>query len=175
MDLMKLLKAKTEHLLAKAPKDEYQLCEKILANTKIQFDAFLKDVSKLEEFKKHNPLEGIRALSGEALIEDEYGVLGKSPYVFLRIPGHPGLLLEPLSADELALLQATEARPFQRRWNGDMSSQVVFVRKPTPLATYKALEEDIVRNVSTQKTFSGTQFFEHLVETLIMHINAKPE
>jgi hypothetical protein len=175
MDLMKLLKAKTEHLLAKAPKDEFQACEKILSNTKLQFDAFLKDVSKLEEFRKHNPLEGIKALSGELLIEDEYGVLGKSPYVFLRIPGHPGLLLEPSSEDQLTLLQATEARPFQRQWNGEMSSQVVFVRKPTILASYKVLEEDVVRNLTTPKTYTGTQFFEHLVETLIVHINSKSE
>jgi hypothetical protein len=174
MDLMKLLKAKTEHLLANAPKNEFLICEKVLSNTKLQFDAFLKDVSKLDEFKKHNPLEGIKALSGEVLIEDEYGVLGKSPYVFLRIPGHPGLLLEPSSCDHLTLLQATEARPFQRQWNGEMSSQVVFVRKPTPVASFKVIEEDIVRNLETQKTYTGTQFFEHLIETLIVHMNSKP-
>ncbi len=173
MDLMKLLKAKTEHLLTKGPQNEYSYCEKIISDLKVQFDAFLKDVAKLDEFKKRNPLEGIKAVSGEVLIEDEFGVLGKSPYIFLRIPGHPGLLLEPSADQTLVLLQATEARPFQRQWNGEMSSQVVFVRKPSPMAVYKVLEEDVVRNTTSPKTYFGTQFFEHLVETLIIHLNEK--
>ena len=152
MDLMKLLKAKTEHLLTKGPQNEYSYCEKIISDLKVQFDAFLKDVAKLDEFKKRNPLEGIKAVSGEVLIEDEFGVLGKSPYIFLRIPGHPGLLLEPSADQTLVLLQATEARP---------------------MAVYKVLEEDVVRNTTSPKTYFGTQFFEHLVETLIIHLNEK--
>ncbi|MEN9810700.1 MAG: hypothetical protein RLZZ488_2267 [Pseudomonadota bacterium] len=170
MDLMKLLKAKTEHLLARHPKNEYSYCEKILADLKLQFDAFLRDIAKLDEFSKRNPLEGIKAVSGDVLIEDEYGVLGKSPYFFLRIPGHPGLLLEPAEDETLVLVAATEARPFQRQWNGEVTSQVVFVRKLNPLANFRVLESDVVRNLNSGKTMSAAQFFEHLVETLILHI-----
>ncbi|NBW82632.1 hypothetical protein EBR21_12845 [bacterium] len=65
MDLMKLLKAKTEHLLSKQPSDEFSYCEKILADLQVQFDAFFKDVSRLDEFKSRNPLEGVKAVSGE--------------------------------------------------------------------------------------------------------------
>lgn len=170
MDLMKLLKAKTEHLLAKNPKNDFSACEKILADLKIQFDAFLKDVARLEEFRQRNPLEGVKAIAGELLIEDEFGALGKSPYLFLRIPGLPGILLEPSDDYTLSLVAATEARPFQRQWNGEVTSQVVFVRKPQATATFKVLEPDVVRNLGTSKTYLGTQFFEHLVESLVLHI-----
>ncbi|MEN9827090.1 MAG: hypothetical protein RI953_2835 [Pseudomonadota bacterium] len=173
MDLMKLLKAKTEHLLAKQASGEFSYCEKILVDLQIQFDAFFKDVSKLDEFKARNPLEGVKAVLGEVLVEDEFGVLGKSPYLFLRIPGCPGLLLEPAEDETLILLSATEARPFQRQWNGELQSQIVFVRKPARLASFKVIEADVVRNLESSRTMIGTQFFEHLVETLILHINGK--
>ena len=173
MDLMKLLKAKTKHLLAKQPSGEFSYCEKILADLQVQFDAFFKDVSRLDEFKSRNPLEGVKAVSGEVLVEDEFGVLGKSSYLFLRIPGCPGLLLEPAEDETLNLTSATEARPFQRQWNGELQSQVVFVRKPVRLASFKIIETDVIRNLETSRTLIGTQFFEHLVETLILHINEK--
>ncbi|NBO37326.1 hypothetical protein EBU99_01950 [bacterium] len=170
MDLMKLLKAKSELLLAQKPR-EVSAGEKIVADLKIQFEAFLKDISKLDEFKNHNPLEGVKALAGEVLLEDEYGVLGTSPYLYLRIPGRRGLLLEPGEDDTLILSSATEARPIQRQWSGEVSSRVVFVRMPKPLASFKILELDTVRDIATSQTFLGTRFFESLLERLIVYLN----
>lgn len=172
MDLMKLLKAKTEHLLTKSPQNEYSYCEKIISDLKVQFDAFLKDVAKLDEFKREILLRESKLSLVKSSLKTNLVCLEKAP-TFLRIPGHPGLLLEPSVDQTLVLLQATEARPFQRQWNGEMSSQVVFVRKPSPMAVYKVLEEDVVRNTTSPKTYFGTQFFEHLVETLIIHLNEK--
>lgn len=170
MDLMRLLKAKNEHLLAgKSVGDG--VAARIISDLKIQFETFLKDVAQLDEFRKHNPLEGVKCIDGEVLLEDQYGILGKSPYLFLRIPGHPGLLMEIGESGSLLLFAATEARPIQRQWNGEQSSQVVFVRRPTPISSFVILEPDTVRDESTAQTFVGTRFFEHLVEKLIVHIN----
>ncbi|MEY4063979.1 MAG: hypothetical protein RIR26_187 [Pseudomonadota bacterium] len=169
MDLMKLLKSKSDHLVARASSAE-NAAEKIFADLKIQLDSFLKDVSKLDEFKKNNPLDGIKCLTGELLLEDEFGALDKTPYLFLRLPGKPGLLLEPQEPDSLSLCIATEARPIQRHWNGDVSSQTVFVRRKTPLASYTILDADTVRDSSTGQTHLGSKFFESLVEKLILHL-----
>ena len=170
MDLMKLLRAKSDHLLMQRL-DEGAFAEKIISDLKLQFDAFLKDVANLDEFKRSDPLDGVKCLSGDVLLEDEYGITGKSPYLFLRIPGRPGLLLELGEKNTLVLFAATEARPIQRQWNGDMSSQVVFVRRPNPLATFIIIELDTIRDQATQKTFLGTRFFENLVERLVVHLN----
>lgn len=169
MDLMKLLKAKSNHLKsAVAQKDT--LADKILTDLDLQFDTFLRDVSKLDEFKQSNPLQGVSCRSGELILEDDYGVLDKSRYLFLRIPGHPGLLLEETEDSTLSLFVATEARPIQRHWNGSEMSQVVFVRRPQPLVRYQILEQDMVRDLSNSKTLVGLKFFEHLVEKLIVQL-----
>jgi hypothetical protein len=171
---MKLLKAKSKQLSMQKP-DEVTPAHKIIADLKIQFEAFLRDVATLDELKNGNPLDGVKCLSGDVILEDQYGVLGKNPYLYLRIPGHPGLLLEPgEDVDTLMLYSATEARPIQRRWNGDVASQVVFVRRPNPLATYSVLEIDTVRDQKTRQTFVGTRFFESLVEHLILQLNDHP-
>lgn len=170
MDLMKLLKAKSNHLNMARTQEE-SLAAQILADLKIQLDTFFRDVSKLDEFKHSNPLNGVTCLSGDLILEDEYGVLDKSPYLFLRIPGHPGLLLEQAGAKELTLSIATEARPVQRHWNGSEVSQVVFVRRPSPLATYTLLEKDVVRDSKTSQTLVGTRFFEHIVERLVIQLS----
>ncbi|MBM3383334.1 MAG: hypothetical protein FJY29_12990 [Betaproteobacteria bacterium] len=173
MDLMKLLKAKSKHFSAERLEQDAP-AHKIIANLKLQFEAFLRDIAALDEFKNGNPLEGVKCLSGDVILEDEYGVLGKSPYLYLRIPGHPGLLLEPgEETDTLMLFSATEARPIQRRWSGDVTSQVVFVRRPNPLAAYLVLETDTVRDQKTKQTFVGTRLFETLVERLILQINER--
>jgi hypothetical protein len=143
----------------------------ILSDLKLQFDSFLRDVSKLDEFRDSNPLDGVTCLLGEILLEDEFGVFDKAPYLFLRIPGLPGLLLEPAGNESLTLSVASEARPVQRHWNGSEVSQVVFVRRPHTLATYKVLERDTVRDIKTSQTFVGTRFFEHLVENLVLRLS----
>ncbi|MEN9529606.1 MAG: hypothetical protein RI932_1479 [Pseudomonadota bacterium] len=171
MDLMKLLKAKSNYLGAQKP-DADAATHKIIADLKLQFEAFLRDIASLDEFKSGNPLDGVKCLSGDVILEDNFGVLGKNPYLYLRIPGHPGLLLEPgEEADTLMLFSATEARPIQRRWNGDVTSQVVFVRRPNPLASFTVLETDTIRDQMSRQTFVGTRFFENLVERLILQIN----
>lgn len=173
MDLMKLLKAKSDHLLSQQSRSD-TIAANMITDLKIQFETFLRDISQLDEFRQSNPLNGVKCIAGEILLEDEYGVLGKSPYLFLRIPGHPGLLLEVSHSDHLVLFIATEARPIKRRWNGEQSSQVVFVRRPHPLGQFVVLEPDVVRNLSNQQTLIGIRLFEHLVETLITHISPTP-
>jgi hypothetical protein len=175
MDLMKLLKAKTEQLLSTQRPNASMLTEEILKDLKSQFDLFLKDVSHLEEFRTKNPLDGVKAVSGDLLLEDSFGVVGKNPYLFLRIPGRPGLLLEPVDEEKLVLVSATEARPYQRQWNGEMSNQTVFVRQPHPIATFQVIDCDAVRLVGDSKTLFGAQFFESLVEMLIMRIHQASE
>lgn len=170
MDLMKLLKAKSSHLKMAKPQGE-AFAQELLSDLKLQFDNFLRDVSKLEEFRNNNPLDGVTCLAGDVVLEDDYGVLEKAPYLFLRIPGLPGLLLEPAAEDTLTLSVATEARPVQRHWNGSEVSQVVFVRRPHSLATFKILERDTVRDTLSSQTFVGTRFFEHLVERLVLRLS----
>jgi hypothetical protein len=169
MDLMKLLKSKSDHLFARSIPTGNP-AEEIFADLKTRFDSFLKDVSQLEEFKSSNPLDGIKCLTGTLLVEDEFGVLDKNPYLFLRIPGNPGLLLEPQEKNSLAFCVATEARPLQRNWNGDVSSQIVFVKRKDPLAIFSILDSETLRDSKTGETYLGSQFFESLVERLIVHM-----
>jgi len=170
MDLMKLLKAKSSHLNMAQTRGE-SFANEILSDLKLQFDNFLRDVSKLEEFRDNNPLIGVTCLFGEIHLEDDFGVFDKAPYLFLRIPGQPGLLLEPGESDLLTLSIATEARPVQRHWNGSEVSQVVFVRRSQSLNTYKVLERDTVRDTQNSQTLVGTRFFEHLVEQLVVRLS----
>lgn len=168
---MRLLKAKTENLILDEQKLSFALYEKIFNNLCEQFNIFLRDLSKIEEFRGTNPLEGVKAMRGEFLLNDEEPPIEKRPYFFLRIPGQPGLLLEPSDHTnyKLSLVLATEARPIQRQWSGEMTTQVIFVRKSNPpLAVFKIVEEDVIRNESNSKTLFGNQFFESLVEILIL-------
>ena len=172
MDLMKLLKAKSNHLTMAKTRTE-SVAGEVLSDLKLQFDNFLRDVSQLEEFRNSNPLDGVSCLLGELLLEDEFGVLDKAPYLFLRTPGFPGLLLEPAGDETLTLSVATEARPVQRHWNGSELRQVVFVRRPHSLAIFKILERDTVRDTQNSQTYVGSRFFEHLVEMLIVRLSER--
>ena len=66
MDLMKLLKAKSNHLTMAKTRTE-SVAGEVLSDLKLQFDNFLRDVSQLEEFRNSTG-ELLKFLCGLALL-----------------------------------------------------------------------------------------------------------
>lgn len=86
---------------------------------------------------------------------------GESNYIFVHIPGVPGLLVEETrQPHELILHRASRVCPLPKS-EGDAKEQVFMIKSPV-LENFQFLDENYVRSGSEQKTLSISQTSEML-------------
>ena len=85
------------------------------------------------------------------------------PYLFLRVPGQPGYLLETADDQKMWLTRATMVQPLQTNASGDVTRPLMFVAQlPSPLETFHFLDAETVRS-SQGRTSTLEQFAEMLL------------
>lgn len=93
--------------------------------------------------RKEDPLRGL-ALESGWIASAPKGA--KTPYVFLRVPGRPGFLLEPDAEGHLARSRAVEARPLlHNESTGEAERPSLFSKRQGPQTTYVRLEPGLWR------------------------------
>jgi hypothetical protein len=130
-----------------------------------------------EEFagRLDNPMRAFACFQGQFQADSNF----KSPkisYVFLRVPGRPGFLIEQVGTDSLDLFRATEALPML--WSESEAHVVrdpVFTRRPARVASLVKLELDLWQWTFLEEPpqlWSTSQVAEHLLARSVQELSS---
>ncbi len=121
--------------------------------------------------RKEDPLRGLALESGWMSSESKGA---KTPYVFLRVPGRPGFLLEPDEEGNTTRSRAVEARPLLHNdATGEAERPSLFSRRQAPLTTFVRLEPGLWRLFEEGKqpeTLALTRLAERLLAQAVQEM-----
>lgn len=103
-----------------------------------------------EEFdgRLENPFRGLSLQSGKL---PRSGAEGYVPFLFLRVPGIPGFLLEPKDEETVEVYRATEARTLlNNESTGAVEWPAIFSRRSGAVLLLKPLEPGLWRVLRTE-------------------------